>query len=82
MTDRRPRQCCAAREVLPYHRGMASSADPQRDEVDLNEGVDPEVRAEARTRVRRALAEARQRQTPEWWAALRSEVGLPAQPAR
>lgn len=82
MTDHSSCQPCAIRGVRPYHRGMASSADPQRDAVDLNAGVDPQERAEARAWAKTALAEARERQTPEFWARLRAELGLAPRPAR
>lgn len=41
----------------------------------------PEQVAEVRAMMRRKLAEARGRHTPEYWAALRARLGLPARTA-
>jgi hypothetical protein len=41
----------------------------------------PEQVAQARAGVRRKLAEAATRHTPEYWAALRARLGLPARTA-
>jgi crotonobetainyl-CoA:carnitine CoA-transferase CaiB-like acyl-CoA transferase len=41
----------------------------------------PEQVAQARARVRRKLAAAAARHTPEYWAALRARLGLPARTA-
>lgn len=73
---------CAIRGVHPYPRDMSSSVDPQRDVVDLNADVDPERRADARAWAKKALADSRKRHTPEFFANLRAELGLPAHPAR
>jgi len=51
-------------------------------EVDLNAGVDPQQRAEARAWAKRALADARARQTSQFWANLRAEIGLAPRPQR
>lgn len=40
-----------------------------------------EERAAARTRMRRKLAEARQRHDADYWARLREQLGLPARTA-
>ena len=41
----------------------------------------PEEIAEAREAFRRKRAEARERHTPEYWARLRAQLGLPARTA-
>jgi hypothetical protein len=41
----------------------------------------PEQIAEVRESFRRRFAEARERHTPEYWAALRERLGLPARTA-
>jgi hypothetical protein len=76
------RWSCAAPGVDPYDRIMSSSADPQHEVVDLNAGVDPQKRAEVRAWAKRVLADSRKRHTPEFFAQLRADLGLPAQPAR
>lgn len=63
-----------------YPEGMASSADSQRDEVDLNAGVDPEKRAAARVWARKALADARARFDPVARNELRARLGMPPAP--
>lgn len=79
LTDSRS---CAILGVYPYPRSMSNSTDPQRDVADLNAGVDPQERAEVRAWAKKVLADSRKRHTPEFFADLRAELGLPAQPSR
>jgi hypothetical protein len=68
-------------EASSYPRSMSSSAEPRRDVVDLNEGADPQQRAEARAWAKRVLAEARAARTPEALAAMRAKIGMPPLPS-
>ena len=62
-----------------YSGVMGQDANPQPT-VDLNEGVDPVKRAEARAWAKRVLAEARAQRTPERLNEMRAKIGMPPVP--